>query len=1089
MSARDFNVAGRVADFFVDSKLTPLLMLGVVAFGALALFLTPREENPQILVPAAQVAIALPGASAQEVETLVLTPLEAALSQVSDLEHLYGTAANGQAAVQVEFDVGVPKEDALVRIYDKVAQVWRRLPPDAGEAVVTPIDADDVPVVTVTLASAEYDDYALKRIAERMAERLRSLRGVSLVDVYGGRDREIRVEVEPARMQAFGVTIDQGLARLAASNIARHTGEIARSGRRETLYVDGQLASAADVRRLVVAEHRGRLIYLEDVAEVVDGARVERESLARLGFGPADPAFAATGGTELPAVTIAVAKKPGENAVQLANDVLDRVARLRAEFVPDAVRVVTTRNDGEKANEAVNLLVEHLGIAIVTVVLTLLLTLGLREGLMVMLVVPLVMLTVIMVDGLAGVTLNRVALFALILALGSLVDDAIVVVENIHRHYSEQPNGDRRALAVLATAEIGNATNFATFSMMAVFAAMIVVGGMQGEFFFPIIFNLPIAMFVSLVFAYVVTPWTARRWLYPKHSALSTLAAARTAQAYAFFDRFLCLLLDRPPARWGLFVVMGALIVLTALMPAWQFVRPQGPVGEKSAFGLLSTFLPKDDLNSFNIFLDLPEDATIETTDALARDVGRVLRAHPHVKNYVVSVGQPGVTDLSNLLRGSLSRYAPYQAEVRVNLRHKRERAQNSIEIVARLRHDLYALLEHYPGAVIRVFDDPPGPPVRAKVLAEIYGTDSAGMRAVAAQVRQAFEATPGMHEVYDSDAAAVPRHHILVDVEKAALSGVTTRQVGDVIAVLFEGATVGRVHMPRERNAVPIRVEVPRAHELAPDELDRVYVTNAAGQTVPVSELVRVVRDEDVRPILHKDTERVIFVGGEYLTASGAFAVLDLNRRLADVKTSLGAPLPVRNLGLYDTPPDTIAGEQLLWDGETRMMLDSYRDMTYALLLAISLVYLMLVAYYRSFAVPLVALAALPLAFIGVFPGHLIMGAEFSGASMVGIIALVGMVVRASLLIIEFGREAEAAGMSLREAMRRACALRMRPILLTSVTNMLGTTVMLLDPVFRGLAISVIFGTAFSTVLTMIVVPALYFSLVSRWRRQGRLV
>ena len=1081
MSGSQFNVAGRLAGAFVDSKLTPLLILGVLAFGTLALLLTPREENPQILVPAAQVSVALPGASAQEVERLLLTPLEAALSEMPDVEHTYGTASNALASVQVEFDVGVPKEAALVRVYDKVEQLRPRLPPQAGAPAITPIDADDVPVVTVTLAGAAYDDYALKRIAERMAERLRSVRGVSIVQVYGGHDRELRVEIEPERMQAFGVTLDQGLARLAASNLALAVGDITEHGERAGVYLDNLLASRQDLLRLVVGESGGRLIYLEDVAQLVDGPPQHPRSMARLAFGPADARFVTLGGTELPAVTIAVAKKAGENAVRIGHEVQARVRHMQREMVPAGVEVVTTRNDGDKADDAVNTLVEHLGIAIITVVGTLLLTLGWREGLMVMLVVPLVMLSVVMADGFAGVTINRVALFALILALGSLVDDAIVVVENIYRHYTDNPSGDRRAMAVLAVAEIGNATNFATFSMMAVFAAMIVVSGMPGEFFFPIVFNLPTAMFTSLVFAYVVTPWAARRWLRPK--PLLGDFQAHSAHAYGAYDRVLCLLLDRPRARRALYIAMCALIALAALMPAWQYLRPAGPVGEKSFLGLLMTFLPKDDVNTFNIFVDLPEHASVETTDALVRDLGRELRATPEVENYLVALAQPGVTDLSNLLRGSLSRHGAHQAEVRVNLSHRAKRKRTSLDIVAELRTRLHALSLRYPGSVIRTFDDPPGPPSRAKVLAEVYGTDLAQMRQVADKVRGEFAATPGMAEVFDSVTEPVRRHRVVVDEEKAALSGVNTRQIADVLSVLFDGATVGRVHLPDERNVVPIRIEVPQREELRPQDLDRIQLGNAAGQVVPLSELVRVEDTREDEPILHKDNERVIFVGGEYLTGAGLYAVLGLNDRLRAIDVG-GGELRIGNLGLYDQAPDTIGGTNVLWEGETRMMLDAYRDMTYALLLAISVVYLMLVAYYRSFAVPLVALAALPLAFIGVFPGHLLMGAEFSGASMVGIIALVGMVVRASLLIIEFGRDAEAQGMTLREAMRTACALRLRPIVLTSLTNILGATVMLLDPVFRGLAISVIFGTLFSTGLTMIVVPALYYAYRQRLLR-----
>ena len=1085
MSTAPSNSAGNLARQFVNSRLTLLFVLGLSLAGVLALLLTPREENPQIVVPGVIVSIDLPGASVEEVEALLVIPLEGILSEMSDVKHTYAIASFSRATVQVEFDVGLSKELALVRVYDKVQQNSHRLPPGTGPPKVLPIDVDDIPVVSLTLSSANYSDYALKRIADRMAVRLRSLADVSVVSVVGGRDREIRVEFDPERMQAFGISVDQGLALLAQANLAALVGSTVEQGSRSAVYVDGRFGSAAAVARMVVGSHEDRPIYLEDVADVVDGPAEEHQHLTRFSLGPAHPDYNNGGYREQAAVTLAIAKKRGSNAVRVADQVLDRVERMRQRMAPRDVRIDITRNDGAKADNAVNRLVMQLGLSLLSVSLVLGVFLGWREAAIVTVLVPLAFFATLAIDYLVGISINRVTLFGLILCIGMLVDAGIVVVENIHRRFHEDPDGDRTLVAIDATREVGNPTNLATFSIMAVFSSMIVISGMQGEYFFPITVDVPVAIFSSLIVAYVVGPWAAVRFIRPSKQTQSP--DERYATAFSGYRRFLACVLDSSSVRRKLFGSLTLLMVLSLLMPAWQFLRPQGVAGPLSLGGVALTFLPKDDQNSFNITIDMTESTVIEETDRLARDIGRLLDKQPLVDSYLTTLSIPGVVDLPGLLRGNLSRYGQHLAEVRVNLLAKDRRLESSIELAAELREQIIELQKKFPGSVVHLVEDPPGPPSRAMVLAEIYGNDPVKHKALAEQVKQQFTHAWDMVEVFDSEPEVLTRYRVVVDQEKAALSGVSAAQIGQVLRVLFDGQVLGSVRMAGELNMVPIRVTVPRRYQLLPNQLDRVYLTNEAGQRVPLTEVTRMVKEVEPAQIQRKDNERVIYVGGEQRSTTAFNAVLDLDKKIRAEQAERGLILPTSNLSLFEQAPDTVNGLQMLWAGEVRMMLDTYREMGMAVVLAVIFIYLILVGYYQSFLIPLIAMSAIPLGMIGVFPGHWIMGVPFSGASIIGIIALAGVVVRSSLLIIDFVGEQQLAGVELREAVIEGAMLRLRPIFLTAVTVLLGSLVMLLDPVFNGLAVSLIFGTLVSTVFTVIVVPVIVYRVAKREAERGR--
>jgi multidrug efflux pump subunit AcrB len=1080
MIDRRLNIAGRLADIFVTSKLTVLFILFCVLLGVFAVVLTPREENPQIIVPGAVVQMVLPGASAEEVEERVIRPLEGIVKQIPGVDHTYATAVNSMGVLMVQFKVGQDKEKCLVNLYDRVLGERNRLPADAGNPLIKSADVDDVPIITVTLASEKYDDYALKRLADRLMEGLRSLDAVSTTYVKGGRDREMRIELDPERMQAFGVTLNQIRMFLAAGNVSAPLGTWVQQGQNQKIALDGFLASAEDLKRLIVGSHVDRPIYLGQVAHVVDGPPEEIQKQTRLAFGPADARFGKTQQPEIPAVTLAVAKKRGSNAVFVASDVLKRIERMKAQFVPAEVEVVVTRNDGQKADAAVNQLIEHLGIAVLAVFLVTALFLGLKEALIVGITVPLILSLTLGGIYLFGMTINRVTLFALILSLGLLVDAAIVVIENINRNYARLGAGDKRQASVHATNEIGSPTNLATMAVMLVFGSLIVVSGMPGQYFFPVAFTVPFAMGVSLLVAYSVVPWASARWLKPGEG--HELEDHNTGdRLHRFYHAVMTPLVDNPKRRWQLFLLVVLAMGLSLMQPLWQFVRPSGLSGPQAWFGVEMAMMPKDNKNTLNITIDMPETSPVETTDQLTREIGTLLRQIPEVRDYQSWLGEAGVIDFNGMLRGSGSKIGPHVAEIRVNFVDKTLRSKSSINIANELRPRVTAIAARFPGSTVQVVEDPPGPPVRATILAEIYGKDLQQLRILSKQVKSDFQKTYDMVEVTDSEVEDMYEHRLVVDKEKAALSGITSAEIAIALRRLIDGEDLGIAHIHGEKNPVPIHLQIPRRYQMDPTLLSRVAVTNRQGKQIPLSELVQVKPALADRPIQHKDGERVTYVGGELKSTAPIYAVLDLNRRLDGMVLADGSHLATGNLGLKALKPDIIDGYRLLWEGELRMTLDIYRDMMGALGLALTFVFLVLVAYYQSFSLPLVAMAAIPLAVVGLFPGHLIMGAQFSATSLIGVIALAGVVVRNSLLIIDFVLDYLRQGMELRQAILEAGAVRLRPILLTALAIIFGSMVMLSDTVFGGLAISLIFGTIASTILTLLVIPILLYLLLKR--------
>ncbi|UCH53292.1 MAG: efflux RND transporter permease subunit [Pseudomonadota bacterium] len=1058
MKSEELNIAGRIAAYFVDSKLTLLIMLFAFIAGVFAFLITPREENPKIVVPAANVIVAKPGATPQEVEALVVKPLEAILQGMAGIDHTYGMATDSLGVVTVQFRVGQDKEDSLLKLYDRIMSNVDRIPAGARQPLIKPVDVDDVPILTVSLSCAERDPCELRRIANDVLEQLRRVEDTAVSFVHGGEPRKINVYLDLERMRHYNVTLADIKTVVEATNVDIPSGAFIRDNKVATVQAGGALRNADDVGDLVVALAAHRPVYLKNVARIVDGAG-EVERVQRIGYGPAyagelPPDY------ELPAVTIAIAKRAGANAVTVAENVLIALERVRATTIPAGVAVNITRNDGAKANDAVNILMEHLAIAIGTVVLLLIVFLGWRAASIVTVTIPLILFVTLAVGLIAGQSINRITLFALILSLGLLVDDSIVVIENIFRHYTRK-GVDRLKHAVLAVNEIGRPTNLATLTVILAFLPMFWVTGMMGPYMAPIPFNVAVAMITSLAIAYTVAPWAARRFLKVKgHEGAEHHAEGRLERAYTPMMRRL---LASRATRWGFFLGVLGLMLAVMVLPALSLVQFK--------------MLPKNNTNTFNITIDMPEGTALEETDRIARLVGDIVRSHAHVETYETTVGESGVVDFNGLLRGAGLRAGPHVADVRVNLRNKTQRWTSSVDIALGLRAPL-AELAKTTGANIKVVEDPPGPPVRATILAELYGPDYEQLRKLAKELRtQVFAQTNDVVDIDDTVTDDQVRYDIVVDREKAMLAGIPPARVAETLRAFLAGLDVGAVHIVEEKEPVAIRFRIPGVLRSGPKDVEHVFFTNAQGRQVPLTSIARVVRVTAPKPILHKDQFPVVYVSGELATTSQVYAVLRMWRYLAANPLPSGTRLTQYFMG----DPENGGSYALRWDGEMRLTLDVFRDLGAAFGVAIVLIYLVLVGYYRSFMTPFIVMGAIPLTVVGVLPGHAVMGQYFTATSMIGVIALAGIVVRNSLLLIDFILEYRRAGHALDEAVLQAGVTRLRPILLTAFAIILGTAIMAFDPVFGGLAVSLIFGTFASTVLTLFVIPILYFSYARR--------
>ncbi|ARU31173.1 transporter [Sulfuriferula sp. AH1] len=1076
----NLNIAGKIARVFLESKITAMIMLAISLAGIMALFVTAREYNPQIVVPAANIIVAKPGASASEIQNLVVKPLEAIMNSQSGVKHTFGYAAADYGVVTVQFDVGQDQERSLVKLYNQLMQNLDRLPAGTMQPLVKPINVDDVPILTLTLSSDTLNDLQLRDISARVLEQLRNVPGVSFTQLTGGAQRAVNVWIDPARLSAAGLSLDQVDRMLQGANVSLPIGTLVDNNRDQPLRLSGFVGDAREVGQIIIGAPNGKPIYLKDVAEIQDGA-TETDEVSRFAFGPAAAQHIYRG--EAPAVTIAIAKKAGTNAVVVADAVLKKLDGLKRNAIPEGVTVSVTRDDGAKADDAVNTLMEHLGIAIGSVVVILVFFLGWREAAIVTLTVPLILFVVLTVGLIAGQTINRITLFALILSLGLLVDAAIVVVENIHRHMHHGGGKNFKEALVTATNEIGNPTNIATIAVILAFVPMAFVTGMMGPFMQPIPFNVPVAMIASLFIAYMVVPWAANRWLAGKAAksltdrpALEDKAADPKDPLHRAYVAVITPLIRHSGKRNLLFIVVVGLLIAAMIQPAWQFIRPSGINGPLSAMGVELKMLPNDNTNTFLLQVDTPAGSTLAETDRVARAVGDVLAKTEFVTDYQTFLGMTAPVDFAALVRGDMLKRGDNIAQLRVNLTNKHERSTSSHQIVQNLDVTLNPVRQAFPRAKIKLYETPPGPPVQSQILAELYGPDYNKLRSAAADVDRDFAKVYGIINADDTVTSTVDSFRIKVDKEKAALSNVAVGQVAKLLHDYVSGFNIGTVHVDDSREPVNLTIRLPRSQRQTPEQILSIRITNMMGQQVPLSAIATIERTTQDKPIYDRDQHPVVMVGGELLKSSPVYAVLALDKMLDGKMLSNGVTFKTGNLGFGEAQPDDVVGYHLLWGGEMRLTLDVFRDLGSAFIVALVFIYLMLVGYYKSFVMPLIVMGAIPLTLVGVFPGHWITQQAFTATSMIGVIALAGVVVRNSLLLIDFIIDYRKQGYGLEQAVIEAGAVRFRPIMLTALAIILGSAIMITDPVFGGLAVSLIFGTFASTVLTLVVIPLMYY-------------
>ena len=1053
------GIAGRIARHFQDSQLTPLAALVALGLGLFAIAVTPREEEPQIDVTMANVFVPFAGASVRDVEALVTIPAEQVLAQMAGAEHVHSVSRPGMALVTVQFEVGVPRTEAIVRVRDTLAANRDWVSPElgVGEPVVKPVGIDDVPIVAITLHSTDADKgaYELERVAHALEAELKRVPGTREVRTLGGPGRTVRVLVDPARLAASAVSPLDVRDALQLAAVALPPGAVVRDNRETVVETGNYLESAADVRALVVGVVERRPVYLGDVAEVVDG--------------PDRPARYVTTGNAAgtrPAVTLQVTKKPGENAVQVARGVAARMEALRGVLIPPDVGFTVTRDYGATAGDKAASLMKKLAFATLSVVALVLVALGRREAAIVGAAVVLTLAATLFASWAWGFTLNRVSLFALIFSIGILVDDAIVVVENIHRR-RERDGAALAAVIPAAVDEVGGPTILATLTVIAALLPMAFVTGLMGPYMSPIPVNASLGMLISLAIAFTVTPWLALKLLRHGTAHAGGPGGRLDARVEAFFTRLLHPFVAAPAAarnrRW-LAISMLALVVASAGLAAMKLV--------------VLKMLPFDNKSEFQVVLDMPAGTPVEVTAAALGELGAHVGALPEVTDYQAYAGLSAPINFNGLVRQYALRASPEQGDLQVNLVDKSRRARKSHEIAQAVRPALEDIGRRW-GARVKVVEVPPGPPVLAPIVAEVYGPDEAGRVRVAREVRAALAATPGVVGVDDTVEDAAPRLQLRVDQAKASLLGVTRRDVVDTLRLGLHGADAAPLHDGQSKYEVPVRVVLPPERQGGVEDLLGLRVRAADRAQVPLAELVRVVPGERDRPAYRKDLLPVVHVVAD--EAGRADSPL---YGLFAARGRIFAGGEAREYFIRQ-PPDPYRGYAVKWDGEWQVTYETFRDMGLAYAVGLLLIYVLVVAQFRSYLVPLVIMAPIPLTLVGVMPGHALLGAQYTATSMIGMIALAGIIVRNSILLVDFARQRLDEGVPAHEAVTAAAAARAKPIALTALAAMTGAAFILDDPIFNGLAISLVFGIFASTLLTLVVIPVLYHRFIATQPRR----
>jgi len=1059
------GLSGRIAKSFLLSEITPLLAITAFLLGVFAVMVTPREEEPQINVTFANVFIPFPGASAREVEQLVSSPAEQILSELEGLKHVYSISKPGMSVLTVQFKVGEDRTQAIVRLYNAIYSKQDWLPSNLGTLppLIKPKGIDDVPIVTLTLWTRDptRGAYELNQVAHTIETELKRVKGTRDIYTLGGPQQVVHVLLDAAALAAYNLSVTDLRNALQASNASQPSGSMVRNNQEISVQTGSFLVTAEEVQDLVVGVHGGKPVYLRDVATIKRGFD-QPEQYAWFGTGPAAKAKGINERGEFPAVTIAIAKQPGSNAVGIANQVIERVEQLKGVFIPEGVEVTVTRNYGETANAKAQQLIGKLIFATAFVVLLVLFALGKREAVIVGVAVVITLAATLFASWAWGFTLNRVSLFALIFSIGILVDDAIVVVENIHRHMSV---GTKKLVDVIPIAvdEVGGPTILATFTVIAALLPMAFVSGLMGPYMSPIPINASMGMFISLVIAFVVTPWLANRLLanQPVHHADSSF----DDRLYGIFKQYVSPYLNGAagaPKRRKLAMIILALIIFSIGLAGVKLV--------------VLKMLPFDNKSEFQIVVDMPEGTTVEQTARVLNELGQHLSTVPEVTDYQVYAGAASPINFNGLIRQYYLRKGAHVGDIQVNLVDKKERDRQSHEVAFSLRKPLHAIGNKH-NANVKIVEVPPGPPVMSPLVAEIYGLDYDGQRQVAKQVRKVFSETADVVDVDDSIEIQASKIIVKVDQQKAAQLGVSQHDVVATLSAALSGEDASYLHAGNEKYPLPIRLEFSVADKASFNSLLALNVRSRDGRMVSLSDIAELVETQREQAIYHKDLLPVVFVTADMAgdLDSPLYGMFDIYGTLSDENL----------LQTLISPPQNPYEYSLKWDGEWTITYETFRDMGIAYGVGLILIYLLVVAQFRSYLVPLIIMAPIPLTIIGVMPGHALLGTQFTATSMIGMIALAGIIVRNSILLVDFINQQLAEGIPFEEAVMRSSAVRAKPIVLTGLAAMLGALFILDDPIFSGLAISMIFGILVSTLLTLVLIPVMYYAFM--YKREMR--
>ncbi|MGB8772336.1 MAG: efflux RND transporter permease subunit [Candidatus Korobacteraceae bacterium] len=1056
------RIAGAMASYFINSKLTPLFVAASLLLGAFAIWKTPREEEPQIIVPMLDVFVRMPGASPAEVEQRASIPMARLLREVPGVEYVYSISQPGMSMLVVRFYVGTKEEDAIVKTYNKLYSNFDRIPQGVSQPLIKVRSIDDVPIMALTLWGKNYDSYQLRQIAGELDEQLKQLDNVSETKIIGGLPRQVRVTLDTQKLAAYGMAPPTVVAQLQQANARDDAGSFARDNQEFAVEAGRFLGTANDLQQIVVGVQQGHPVYLHDVAvSIVDGPS-EPEDYVLYANGAAAKN---TVRGDYPAVTITLAKRKGTNATEITEAAEKKIESLRGYLLPPDLNVTVTRNYGETAKDKSNELLEHLLIATLSVTLLIALALGWRESGVVLIAIPVTLALTLFIFYFFGYTLNRVTLFALIFSIGILVDDAIVVVENIVRHFRIPANcgRDLSTIAVEAVDEVGNPTILATFTVIAAILPMAFVRGLMGPYMRPIPVGASAAMMFSLIVAFIVSPWSALRLL--RHYAERTTDEHEPeGWTTRLYRRIMEPLIEHAKRRWIFLGSMVVLLLLACSLVAFKLVKVK--------------MLPFDNKSEFQVILDMPNGTTLEQTTRVAQELGQYLGKQAEVVNYQIYAGTSGPYNFNGLVRHYFLRHGANQADIQVNLQNRHQRSTQSHEIAKRLRPGLDAIGNKY-GARLKIAEVPPGPPVLATLVAEVYGPDYQQQIELARKIKQVFQTTPGVVDVdwYVEDPEV--KYDVKVDLDKAALNGVSAAAVAQIVQIGLDGATAGLLHDPKSREDVPIHVQLDRPGRSAIESLTSMRMPTASGGQVSIAEVTNVEKKTIDISRYGKNLRPVVYVLGDVAgqEESPVYAILKMGKALDQLKTPDGYQIKQYNAAM-PTETDRLA---VKWDGEWQITIEVFRDLGLAFAAVLVLIYVLVVGWFRSFITPLVIMAPIPLTLVGILPAHALMGAFFTATSMIGFIAGAGIIVRNSIILVDFIELRRGQGMTLEHAVVDAGAVRFRPMLLTAAAVVVGASVILFDPIFQGLAISLMAGEVASTLLSRMAVPVLYYMVEKR--------